>query len=173
MSPHAPIEDLVARARAGEDEARRAIFDAHADRVWSYCLGFALGDEALALELCEDTWVAVFGALDHLREPSRIASWLDAVTRINCIRIAEQRRASPGYVPRVPDSLFEQIASCPSRKLQAVASLAYDDEPVPPDRIAERLGIGLEEVHARLVRFDTWARAQLVARLAQDPPEAR
>lgn len=165
MPPGWTTEELVARAQDRDEAAFRALYDGHADPVYSWCHAFALGDEALASELAVESWITAFGSIDRLRDPGRFVEWLDAVTRITCMRVVEQRRGRPGAVSSLSDALVEVIAACPNRGLQEVAAATYDHQPASTAELAAQQGIDEDEVTSRLLRFDAWAKPQLVALL--------
>ncbi|OLB67681.1 MAG: hypothetical protein AUI09_02495 [Gemmatimonadetes bacterium 13_2_20CM_2_66_5] len=55
---------LIARVRAGDSAAERALYDAHVDRV--YRLAFRLaGDDALAQDFTQETFIRAFDRLRH------------------------------------------------------------------------------------------------------------
>ena len=165
MQPGRTIKELVALVQERDTAACRELFENHQPAVFGYCLAFALGNETLAHELSVEAWVTAFGSIARLRDRARFVEWLDAVTRISCMRVLEQRRDRPR--DNVPDVLVEMIATCPNLGLQEVAAAAYDDEPSNPHAIAQELGIDPDEVAGRLQRFEAWVRPQLVARLVQ------
>lgn len=73
-------EDLIARARSGEHEAFRLIFERYAKPI----LGFIhdmVGDRELAEELTQETFVRAFKNLDKLRDDSKLATWLFGISK--------------------------------------------------------------------------------------------
>lgn len=70
--------ELIARARAGEPAAERALYDAHVDRV--YRLSYRLaGDDELARDFTQETFIRAFQRLDTFRGESRLSTWLHAI----------------------------------------------------------------------------------------------
>jgi RNA polymerase sigma-70 factor (ECF subfamily) len=70
--------ELIARARAGEPAAERALYDAHVDRV--YRLSYRLaGDDELARDFTQETFIRAFQRLDSFRGESRLSTWLHAI----------------------------------------------------------------------------------------------
>ena len=70
--------DLIARARAGEPAAERALYEAHVDRV--YRLAFRLaGDDDLARDFTQETFIRAFERLHTFRGESQLSTWLHAI----------------------------------------------------------------------------------------------
>ena len=70
--------ELIARVRAGDGAAERALYDAHVDRI--YRLAFRLaGDDELAQEFTQDTFVRAFERLDSFRGEAKLSTWLHAI----------------------------------------------------------------------------------------------
>lgn len=70
---------LVERIRAGDRSAQRELYEAHVDRV--YRLAYRMtGDDTLARDLTQDTFVRVFDKLDGFRGDAALSTWLHSVT---------------------------------------------------------------------------------------------
>jgi RNA polymerase sigma-70 factor, ECF subfamily len=70
--------DLIAGVRAGDGAAERALYDAHVDRV--YRLAYRLtGDDELAREFTQDTFVRAFERLASFRGEAKLSTWLHAI----------------------------------------------------------------------------------------------
>ena len=70
---------LIARVRAGDSAAERALYDAHVDRV--YRLAFRLsGDDALAQDFTQETFIRAFDKLSSFRGESAFSTWLHTIT---------------------------------------------------------------------------------------------
>ena len=69
---------LIARVRAGDGAAERALYDAHVDRV--YRLAFRLaGDDDLAQEFTQETFIRAFEKLEGFRGESALSTWLHSI----------------------------------------------------------------------------------------------
>jgi len=69
---------LVARAQQGDREAARSLYDAHAQRV--HRLVFRLcGDEELARDFTQDTFIRVFDKLSTFRGEAAFATWVHRI----------------------------------------------------------------------------------------------
>lgn len=70
--------ELVARAAAGDREAARALYDAHAPRVFRLVYRLT-GEAELARELTQDTFVRAFTHLGEFRGDAALATWLHRI----------------------------------------------------------------------------------------------
>ena len=69
---------LVARAVAGDLAAQRLIYDQHVDRVYRLAYRLA-GDEDLARDFTQETFVRAFDRLETFRGDSSLGTWLHAI----------------------------------------------------------------------------------------------
>ena len=69
---------LIERARRGDPAAERCLYDAHVDRVFRLAYRMT-GDDALARDLTQDTFLRAFSRLDGFRGDSAFGSWLHAI----------------------------------------------------------------------------------------------
>jgi len=70
--------ELVARARAGEPAAERALYEAHVERVYRLVYRMA-GDDDLARDFTQDTFVRAFEHLHEFRGDARFSTWLHPI----------------------------------------------------------------------------------------------
>lgn len=70
--------DLIARVRAGDGAAERALYDAHVDRVYRLAYRLA-GDDHLAREFTQDTFIRAFERLETFRGEAAFSTWLHAI----------------------------------------------------------------------------------------------
>jgi RNA polymerase sigma-70 factor, ECF subfamily len=68
-------EHLIARARAGEHEAFRLIFERYAKPILSFVYDM-VGDRDLAEELTQETFVRAFKNLQQIRDDTKVVTWL-------------------------------------------------------------------------------------------------
>jgi RNA polymerase sigma factor (sigma-70 family) len=155
------VTDLVARARAGDQQAWDALVERYAPLIWSICRRYGLGG-ADAEDAGQSVWLKLVGQLGSIREPAALPGWLATTTRRECARIM---RAAPGprdagylHDPRtVPDdyaevadqllleaerhaALRQALADLPACCQQLIALLA-GDPPLIYAEISVRLGI--------------------------------
>ena len=77
-------EELVARVRAGDEEAFRLIFDRYSRPVLGFIYDM-VGDRSLAEDLAQETFVRAYRGLASLREETKLSTWLFAIAK-NCAR---------------------------------------------------------------------------------------
>jgi RNA polymerase sigma-70 factor (ECF subfamily) len=70
---------LVTAVLAGDPRAEREFYDRHVDRVYRLAFRMA-GDDVLAREFTQDTFVRAFDKLKDFRRDSSLATWLHAIT---------------------------------------------------------------------------------------------
>ena len=70
--------DLIARARAGEPAAERALYEAHVDRVYRLAYRLA-GDDDLARDFTQETFIRAFERLHTFRGDAQLSTWLHAI----------------------------------------------------------------------------------------------
>ena len=167
---------LVARVRARDATAERAMYDAHVDRI--YRLAYRLtGDEDLARDLTQDTFIRAFDRIDTFRGDSSLATWLYAIAtsvilngmrKVKRLRAREAsydegldvagvgRRAEPDLKAR----MREAIAALPEG--YRTVFLMHDVEGFTHEEIAAALGVEPGTSKAQLSR----ARGKLRVALA-------
>jgi RNA polymerase sigma factor (sigma-70 family) len=84
-------EELVRRAAAGDERAWRELVTCYERLLYSIAAGFHMrrcdADDAV-----QQTWIALLGSIDALRNPECVGGWLARVMRRNCIHIRERQR---------------------------------------------------------------------------------
>jgi RNA polymerase sigma-70 factor (ECF subfamily) len=76
-------QELLERAREGDSEAFSILYLRHKRRVYSLCLRMT-GNPALAEELTQEAFLAMFRRIQTFRGDSSLATWLHRVT-VNCV----------------------------------------------------------------------------------------
>src|SRR5215471_17407416 len=69
---------LIERVRAGDPRAERELYDSHVDRVYRLAYRLA-GDDELARDFTQETFIRAFDRLDTFRGDSRFSTWLHAI----------------------------------------------------------------------------------------------
>jgi RNA polymerase sigma-70 factor, ECF subfamily len=72
-------DELIDRARRGDEAAVRALYERHARRVLTLVRRVAGDDEQLAEDWAQEAWVRVFRALPGFRGESRFTTWLHRI----------------------------------------------------------------------------------------------
>jgi RNA polymerase sigma-70 factor (ECF subfamily) len=168
---------LIERARRGDASAHRALYDTHVDRI--YRLTFRMtGNEHLAREVTQDTFVRAFAGLEGFREDAAIATWLHSIAvslSLNAIRKHKRERARDASLddagtiaapvrrsdPLLREKLMQAVNDLPEG-CRAVFMM-HDAEGYTHDEIARALGIAEGTSKAQLAR----ARQKLRVSLAQ------
>lgn len=174
--------ELIARAVAGDRQAARELYDAHAPRVFR--LAFRLtGDDELARELTQETFIRAFAQLGRFRGESALSTWLHRVglsVISNAMRKVKRFRSreadleeadgiatSPTVDPDLREKLYRAIDGLP--EIYRVTFIMHDVEGYTHDEIATALGIAEGTCKSRL----SVARAQLREKLAAVAKEWR
>lgn len=91
-SDRAEESRLIACVLAGDRSAARELYDTHAPRVHRLCYRLT-GDQDLAEECTQDTFVQAFRHLDRFRGDSALSSWLHRVAvRATLTSLRRRRR---------------------------------------------------------------------------------
>lgn len=94
--------DLVARARAGSQDAFRALADRYASPVFN--LVFRLvRDRGVAEELAQDAFVKAFGALHSFDPTLRFSPWMLRIAHNTAIDFLRRRRLPVVSIDKDPD----------------------------------------------------------------------
>jgi len=168
--------DLIARVRAGDGAAERALYDAHVDRVYRLAYRLA-GDDALAQDFTQETFIRAFSKLDSFRGESAFSTWLHAITTtvvLNGLRKVKrfrQRETDIDDAHAVGVSRRESEPDLKLRMRQAIDALPtgyrtvfvmHDVEGYTHEEIGAALGVETGTSKAQLSR----ARAKLRTALA-------
>jgi RNA polymerase sigma-70 factor (ECF subfamily) len=168
--------DLIARVRAGDGAAERALYDAHVDRVYRLAYRLA-GDDALAQDFTQETFIRAFGKLDSFRGESAFSTWLHSITTtvvLNGLRKVKrfrQRETDIDDAHAVGVSRRESEPDLKLRMRQAIDALPngyrtvflmHDVEGYTHEEIGAALGVETGTSKAQLSR----ARAKLRVALA-------
>jgi RNA polymerase sigma-70 factor (ECF subfamily) len=86
-----PDPRVIAAAAAGDEAAFTALMRSAQPHVWRF-LRHLLGDEDLAADVTQETFVRVHGALDRFRHQARFSTWLFTIARNAAVD--EQRRGA-------------------------------------------------------------------------------
>jgi RNA polymerase sigma-70 factor (ECF subfamily) len=150
--PLAPLTEdaiarLVERARTGDTDARRTLYEQHVDRVFRAVRGM-LRSEADAEDVTQDAMLTVLTSLNKYtpRADARFAAWVTTIA-VNTARRRFRRRrpelTATGDLPEIPDdgedpadrldrarrrrALLVALAELPERE-RVVVSLRYGAE---------------------------------------------
>lgn len=103
---------LVERARQGDGAALRALYEAHVDRVFRVAHRMA-GQEDLARDLTQDTFIRAFGRLHQFRGECAFSSWIHRICMsvvLNGLETHGRRRGRETDLDGVPEPSAEPAA---------------------------------------------------------------
>jgi RNA polymerase sigma-70 factor (ECF subfamily) len=88
---------LIARAQQGDREAARNLYDAHSRRVHRLVFRLCGGDEEMARDLVQDTFIRVFDKLSTFRGESAFATWVHRIAvTVTLNGLRKERRLKRG-----------------------------------------------------------------------------
>lgn len=167
---------LVARAQQGDREAARSLYDTHVRRI--HRLVFRLcGDEEMARDLVQDTFIRVFDKLSTFRGDSAFATWVHRIAvTVTLNGLRKERRLRRGAddldvandLPAPSDTVDPDLRARLRAAIEALppgaraSVILHDIEGYTHSEIGEMLGIAEGTSKARL--FD--ARNKLKKALA-------
>jgi RNA polymerase sigma-70 factor (ECF subfamily) len=109
-------EELTARARRGDDDAFRLIFERYARPIISFIYDM-VGQRDLAEELTQETFVRAYKNLSGLRDETKLSTWLFGIAK-NVARESLRTRHRDDHKVGIDDDYVAEIK----------------DEKLPPDR---------------------------------------
>jgi RNA polymerase sigma-70 factor, ECF subfamily len=176
-----PDRDDATRLRRGDTAGLAGLMDRHQDRLFRYLLRLA-GDEAVAEDLFQQTWLQVAERIGRYDRSRPFAPWLFAVGRNLALDHLRRRRPESlderpePEAPATPDAdpFAHAVARQQGARLaDAVAALApldrevlslrFEDDLALPE-LAQRLAVPLPTAKARLYRALARLRERLLAR---------
>jgi RNA polymerase sigma-70 factor, ECF subfamily len=180
-------EDLVHRARAGDQEAFHLLYLTHAPPVRRF-LGGVLRDAAAADDALQETFARAHRKLGSLRDAGRVRAWLLGMARIVALdELGNGRRTPLAAVSAVVDEDFDPLDTpeelllsaeaesvlrqqldrlSPSRRAALLLRLDHDlDYP----EIAQAMGWALHKVKNEIHRARLRIRAALLEYLGRKP----
>lgn len=168
--------DLIAGVIAGDRAAGRALYDAHAPRIYRLAYRIA-GDEELARDCTQETFIRAFQRLGDFRGDAAFGTWIHRVavtvtlnamrrrkrwwSRETVLEAAEEVQAAPASSdPDLRERLTAAIDALP--EIYRLVVVMHDVEEYTHLEIAGMLGIPVGTSKARL----SAARAKLRKALA-------
>lgn len=112
--------ELIARARRGDGEAFRLLFERYTRPVISFIF-YTVGRRALAEELAQETFLRAYKNLGVLRDEAKLSTWLFGIAR-NVVR--EELRRARGREPQGSVELDDPAAAH-----------VRDEQPSPSSRL--------------------------------------
>jgi RNA polymerase sigma-70 factor, ECF subfamily len=168
---------LVAAVLAGDPRAEREFYDRHVDRVYRLAHRMT-GDDGMAREFTQDTFVRAFEKLKLFRQDSSLATWLHAITSsvvlngLKKVRRIRGREEGRDELPDVAQGRREAEPDLKAKLTRAIDALPdgyravfvmHDVEGYTHDEIGTAFGIQPGTSKAQLFR----AREKLRMALAE------
>jgi RNA polymerase sigma-70 factor (ECF subfamily) len=82
---------LIARAKRGDDKAFRILYEQHYRLVLRFLYGL-VGNQELAEELTQETFIGAYKGLRSIRDESKFSTWLCAIAKNIAYKSAHSRR---------------------------------------------------------------------------------
>ena len=157
---------MIARAAAGDAAAQRWIYEQHVDRVYRLAYRMA-GDEELARDFTQETFVRAFDRLGSFRGDSAIGTWLHTIgvsVTLNGLRRVRRQRGREAPLeealhvgvsrrqaePDLKDRLALAIEALPEG--YRTVFLMHDVEGFTHEEIGAALGVATGTSKAQLFR---------------------
>jgi RNA polymerase sigma-70 factor (ECF subfamily) len=109
-------DDLIARARSGDDEAFGVIFEHHSRFIYKFIYAM-ISEKSMAEEMTQETFLAAYKSIHNLRGEAQLRTWLCGIAKnvvYKSLRVRRKEGTNSG----------EQIESLGTA----------DDKNLPPDR---------------------------------------
>lgn len=155
---------LIAAARRGEERAFKDLYESNVDRVFRVIFRM-VGQESLASDLTQETFIRAFQRLDQFREEAAFSSWLHRIAVSVALSGIKANRESTSY-ELVDESEPATQLTPPERDLRRRLHVAIDElsevyrtvflmhdlEGYTHLEIADALGVAVGTSKARLSR---------------------
>jgi RNA polymerase sigma-70 factor (ECF subfamily) len=168
--------EIIAEVLRGDPRAERLLYDAHVDRIYRLAWRMS-GDETLAQDFTQDTFIRAFERLADFRRDSSLATWLHSIAvsvilnGLKKVKRIHGREIGGDELPEVSLATREAEPDLKLRLRHAIDGLPegyrtvfvmHDVEGYTHEEIASALGIQTGTSKAQLFR----ARARLRTELA-------
>jgi len=175
------VNNLVAGAKNGDQQAWDALVERYAPLIWSICRRHRLSS-ADAEDVGQRVWLQLVSQLDKVRDPAALPGWLATTTQRECgtIRRATRRSQPPGraldadHIPGQQTGPAEQVLLAAERHAalreaftrlppccQRLIAMLIGDPPVPYAQISARLGVPVGSIGP--------SRSRCLDKLRRDP----
>lgn len=129
-------EELVARVRAGDEEAFRLIFERYSRPILGFIFDM-VGDRNAAEDLAQETFVRAFRGLGSLRDESKLSTWLFQIAKNVARESLRERRRTGARVEIDDEEVFFEL---------------HDERPTPAGQLLDKELSGV--IRKALMRLD-------------------
>ena len=152
---------------ASKENTYKNIYKENYAKVMRLCMGYTVGDEALAKDLAQETFIKVWQNLNGFRNESGIGTWIYRICVNTCLaEIRKQRKKDRNLSldtiqvsdsdenPNEKEDMLVQLYSCID-KLSSInkAIILLELEGLPQLEISEIMGIKHEAIRTRVHRI--------------------
>ena len=106
-------EDLIARARRGDEDAFRLIFERYTRPIISFIF-YMVNQNELAEELAQETFVRAYKSLHTLRDEAKLSTWLFGIAKNIARESIRDRQRERGQTDLTDRAVLNMRASSPS-----------------------------------------------------------
>jgi len=139
-------EELVARARQGDERAFELLYERHVPGVLSFCRHM-LADPAEAEDAVQHAFAAAHRELVESERPLRVKAWLYTVARNRCVSLLRDRHERPHEEIELSTAGLQDVVQQRAELREVLADL-HD---LPPDQRAALVLAELEDLsHAEI-----------------------
>lgn len=142
------------------------IYASNYPKVMRLCLGHVNGDEAMAKELAQQTFIKVWENLSSFREEAQVATWIYRITVNTCLLHFRRKKKENTtelnqqlIQPEAEDHMTKQaqmaqMYACINQlKAEQKSIILLELEGIPQKEIAEVMGLTHEAVRVRIHRI--------------------
>ncbi len=117
-----PEQQIVIGCRAGEDAARRELYECFAGRLFNICRRY-VADTAVAQDILQDAFVRIFTSFDKFdwRGEGSLKAWMERIT-VN-MALEHLRKSSKAVFSSAPDLLARQQYEDPAVEAESVRAV--------------------------------------------------
>jgi RNA polymerase sigma factor (sigma-70 family) len=177
--------DLAARVHAGDEAAFRELHRQYAARLQRYALVMARGNEHVAAETVQNTFLRAIRSLRTAADDDALWCWLAKAARCAAADAARRERRQSAFLARLtalwagdpppaedPEMLWHRALDAALAELpvedQSLLHARYSER-IPLIEIAARTGTTDRAVESRLARLRSALRAAILVHLARLP----
>jgi RNA polymerase sigma-70 factor (ECF subfamily) len=79
------------------------IYQEHYDKVYRLCLGYVNGDQTLAKDLAQETFIKVWEHLEQFKQKSSIGTWIYRITVNTCLLFIRKNKKGSYSLPEIQE----------------------------------------------------------------------